>query len=157
MQLHFSGERGKYHCDESELTCDQKREVLWKAKALRWNGHTLTLVTTSLPTKMQLHAKWRHNSSLIKKQNVTTTWLPILPDNQLPECWSFTFFSIGELYRDGLGVEQNYEKAFEMFSKAANKGQIHAQNNLGKLYMRGLGCQMVIDANPVNFVSFNTG
>ena len=36
MQLHFSGERGKYNCDESAPTCDQKREglrftfLLWK-------------------------------------------------------------------------------------------------------------------------------
>ena len=132
MQLHFSEERGKYHCDVSALPVTNK-ERGWKrqsASALGWKTDTnivacfvlihspvfvfaikthnnicvcfsfegwyafafltsslfshVALVFTSLPTKMQLHIKWRHKSMVllqrlvIRKQNHTTVILPSL-------------------------------------------------------------------------------
>lgn len=46
---------------------------------------------------------------------------------------------IGELYRDGLGVNQNYQTAASWFSKAAAKKFPPAQVNLGFMYEKGLG------------------
>lgn len=41
---------------------------------------------------------------------------------------------IGECYLDGKGVEQNYEKAFSWFKRAAELGSTHAMINLADLY-----------------------
>jgi TPR repeat protein len=39
------------------------------------------------------------------------------------------------LYREGQGVDQNYERAAEYYEAAALQGCAVAQNNLGVLYM----------------------
>ena len=49
---------------------------------------------------------------------------------------------IGFAYFIGRGVEQNYESAFEWYMKAAEKGDKHAQNNVGLFYERGRGCEI---------------
>lgn len=43
-------------------------------------------------------------------------------------------FNLGLLYDEGLGVTQNYKKAFEWYQKAAEQGLADAQFNLGVLY-----------------------
>lgn len=48
-------------------------------------------------------------------------------------------FEMGQAYRLGLFVEQDYDKAAEYLSKAANKGHSDAQNSLGLLFQKGLG------------------
>jgi len=48
---------------------------------------------------------------------------------------------IGELYRDGLGVSQNYQTAASWFLKAAALKFAPAQLNLGLLYENGLGVE----------------
>lgn len=44
---------------------------------------------------------------------------------------------IGEIYRNGNGIEQNYEKAYGYFKKAANNGEPEAQNYLGLMFLQG--------------------
>jgi len=51
------------------------------------------------------------------------------------------FNNLAALYREGMGVEQDYKKAFILFSKAAQAGNAQAQFNLGALYDLGLGCE----------------
>jgi TPR repeat protein len=46
---------------------------------------------------------------------------------------------LGALYRDGLGVVQDYAEAREWFQKAADAGNANAMNNLGALYQNGQG------------------
>jgi len=53
--------------------------------------------------------------------------------------------NLGEMYLFGKGVNKNYKKAFEWFSKAAKQGHISAQYNLGLLYSKGLG----VHENPM--------
>ena len=48
-------------------------------------------------------------------------------------------YNLGWMYDNGEGVVQNYEKAFEWYSKAANQGNAQAQYNLGSLYQNGQG------------------
>lgn len=43
------------------------------------------------------------------------------------------------MYAHGYGVSQNYEKAFECYQMAAEKGFPEAQGNLGVLYSKGSG------------------
>ncbi len=46
---------------------------------------------------------------------------------------------LGDLYREGMGVSQSYERAAELFQQAASKGHADAQACLGDLYRDGLG------------------
>ena len=57
------------------------------------------------------------------------------PDN------SDAIFELGYLYDKGLGTSQNYERAFELYQKAANakKPVVNAMNNFGFLYQTGQG------------------
>lgn len=50
-------------------------------------------------------------------------------------------YNLGWMYDNGEGVVQNYEKAFEWYSKAANQGFAMAQYNLGLLYQNGQGVE----------------
>ena len=45
------------------------------------------------------------------------------------------------MYKNGLGVEQSYEKAVEWYLKAAEQGLADAQNNLGNMYYTGTGVE----------------
>jgi len=47
--------------------------------------------------------------------------------------------NIGHLYRNGLGVSQDFGKAAEWYRRAAEKGLVRAQANLGNMYLRGQG------------------
>ncbi len=48
-------------------------------------------------------------------------------------------FSLGRLYDWGEEVPQDYQKAFELYSKAAEQGYIYARYNLGIMYYDGNG------------------
>ena len=43
------------------------------------------------------------------------------------------------MYGNGHGVEQNWEKAAEMYLKAAEKGDVTGQANVGLCYYQGKG------------------
>lgn len=43
------------------------------------------------------------------------------------------------MYSNGQGVNRDYAKAVEWYTKSANQGHISAQNNLGVMYERGQG------------------
>ncbi|MBS0987043.1 tetratricopeptide repeat protein, partial [Acetobacter thailandicus] len=47
--------------------------------------------------------------------------------------------NLGSMYEIGQGVPQDYLKAAELFSKAANQGLPEAQFNLGNMYAHGRG------------------
>lgn len=46
---------------------------------------------------------------------------------------------LGVMYFSGNGISQDYQKAFEWFSKAAPQGDIQAQYSLGFMYHQGQG------------------
>ena len=50
-------------------------------------------------------------------------------------------YNLGWIYANGEGVVQNYEKAFEWYSKAANQGFAMAQYNRGLLDQNGQGVE----------------
>ena len=43
------------------------------------------------------------------------------------------------MYLYGDGVDQNYEKAFELFKRAAEAGNVESMHNLGAMYDNGDG------------------
>lgn len=47
--------------------------------------------------------------------------------------------SLGDMYYDGIGVQQDYDEAARWFRKAAEQGHAQAQCNLGYLYIKGQG------------------
>lgn len=44
---------------------------------------------------------------------------------------------LADMYYDGREVRRNYEKAFELYAKAAKKGNAYAQYKVGFMYVRG--------------------
>ena len=48
-------------------------------------------------------------------------------------------FDLGYIYYSGNGVEKDYKKAIELYSKAASLGHMQAYNNLGFCYENGFG------------------
>ncbi|KAF9082303.1 hypothetical protein BGX29_005478 [Mortierella sp. GBA35] len=48
-------------------------------------------------------------------------------------------FSLGDMYRDGQGVQQDYQAAMDWFLQAAEQGSALAQHKIGLLYMYGQG------------------
>ena len=49
--------------------------------------------------------------------------------------------SLALMYDHGDGVEQDYEKAFEYYTLAAEQGEGKAFNNLGDMYENGHGME----------------
>ena len=47
------------------------------------------------------------------------------------------WYRLGNLYENGLGVKQSYEKAVEYYSLAADKGYAKAVDNLNRLTEEG--------------------
>jgi len=48
-------------------------------------------------------------------------------------------FFVGQLFREGKGVPQNFREAAQWYQRAADGGHAGAQNNLGYLYANGMG------------------
>ena len=48
-------------------------------------------------------------------------------------------YNLGELYRNGQGVEQDFKEALKWYQKAADQGHADAQLNLGVMYANGEG------------------
>ena len=46
-----------------------------------------------------------------------------------------------ELKKNGLGVQQSYEKAVKWYTKAAKQGHVKAQYNLGNCYLNRRGIE----------------
>ena len=51
-------------------------------------------------------------------------------------------YSLGYMYQNGFGVEQDYAKAFELYQKAADQEYALAQYALGYMYYIGVGVTM---------------
>ncbi|WP_347990344.1 tetratricopeptide repeat protein [Methylomonas sp. AM2-LC] len=47
--------------------------------------------------------------------------------------------NLGNMYLDGQGIAQNYQKAVEWYRKAAEQGDANGQNSLGFVYTNGYG------------------
>ncbi|WP_435137894.1 tetratricopeptide repeat protein [Pseudopelagicola sp. nBUS_19] len=47
--------------------------------------------------------------------------------------------NLGNMYRDGEGVDQNYKKAVDWYRSAAEQGHAYAQARLGFMYWQGNG------------------
>jgi len=50
--------------------------------------------------------------------------------------------TVGDMYRKGKGVEQNYEQAFYWYLKAAEQGHADAQMSIGHMYDEGIGVSL---------------
>lgn len=48
---------------------------------------------------------------------------------------------LGDIYREGQGVGQDWDEAFRWYSLGASQGNAHAQNNLATMFLRGVGCR----------------
>ena len=58
---------------------------------------------------------------------------------------SGAYCNLGNMYDEGLGVNQDYKKAVEYYQKACDLGDSGAYCNLGVMYSSGLG--VAVDKN----------
>ncbi len=65
----------------------------------------------------------------------------VVEDGTEPLYIAGAMYGLGHMYRNGEGVEQDYAKAIEWYTKAADLGQTTAMNNLGHLYLDGKGVE----------------
>ena len=61
-------------------------------------------------------------------------WMPLAEQGD-----SHAQYNLGQMYRKGLGVLQDYKTALKWYTRAAEQGYAHAQFNLGLMYYNGLG------------------
>ena len=50
-------------------------------------------------------------------------------------------YALGEMYKNGQGVKQDFTLAFELISKSANQGIVVAKYALGEMYLNGQGVE----------------
>ena len=59
------------------------------------------------------------------------------------------------MYKNSEGVRQDYAKALEWYTKAANQGVAEAQFNLGLMYENGEGVrQYTVTAKVINIITY---
>ena len=64
---------------------------------------------------------------------------PLAEDGFLSQGDAEAQFFLGQMYRQGRGVTQDYAQAVEWYRKAAEQGYAKAQYNLGFMYSKGRG------------------
>ena len=70
-------------------------------------------------------------------------WLNIIIQSNMFEATQKlnSMCSLGYMYEHGIGVEQDFAKALEWYTKAANAGSVTAMNYLGSMYEHGNGVE----------------
>ena len=53
--------------------------------------------------------------------------------------YAYVQYNLGQMYRRGQGVPQNYKTATKLYRLAAEQGNASAQSNLGSMYNNGQG------------------
>ncbi len=71
---------------------------------------------------------------------------------------AYAQYSIGQMYRQGLGVTQDSKQAVSWFQKAAEQGFTQAQYNLGMMYGNGRGVMKdYIEAYKWHSIAYASG
>ena len=128
MQLHLSGERGKYHCDESALhyLCP-KRKVLKQVKGHQPLDEEWTLILMRVlsankktSTKMQLHPICF--TIIFWSGHYANTYLSDLIFSLRPnwQFWALLYATLGQsdctLSRCSTHCRENFNKSYQIFN-----------------------------------------
>jgi TPR repeat protein len=97
----------------------------------------ITALLLSICMNSPLWANYEKGLEALKKNDFETAhkeWIKLAEkgDAQLQS-------TIAVMYHTGVGVKQNYQKAFYWYKKAAEQGVTAAQANLGVMYAKGTG------------------
>ncbi|WP_410699486.1 tetratricopeptide repeat protein, partial [Chryseobacterium sp. SIMBA_028] len=63
-------------------------------------------------------------------------WQPLAADGNAE-----AQFSLANMYGNGIGVAQDYKKAYELYEKAADQGYATAQYVLAYMFYHGIGVE----------------
>mgnify|MGYP003370406865 FL=1 len=91
----------------------------------------ITVIFAQMPEKDQEACEYA------RKHDNVNLWLEYLKKFPEGSCIAEAQFSLGLLYQEGDGVQQDPAEAFKWYKKSAELGNIHAQNNLGRMYFQG--------------------
>ncbi|RIB16875.1 hypothetical protein C2G38_2188795 [Gigaspora rosea] len=86
--------------------------------------------------KMYEQAK-KYKSNIQSQSNSTRSLNPIYRITKSTEAFAYNIF--GNIYRNGDGITQSNEKAFQFYMKSAENGNHHAQYSVGYCYQYGIG------------------
>ncbi len=64
-------------------------------------------------------------------------WLRAAGERGYPDA----YHNMGLMYKDGIGVKQNFEKAYNSFMAGVEKGSVMCYYDAGFLLYKGFGCQ----------------
>lgn len=104
------------------------------------------------PTPKQMNAVGWAFSFAWRLSKENANWIHIFPTVDMKmakECFEIAakhgfwaaFNNLGAIWRDGLGVTKDPEKAFFYFSRAAESGEVVPMRHLARCYREGFGCQ----------------
>lgn len=74
----------------------------------------------------------------------TTSFLSLKLDSLIKSALAGDVYAqnrLGDLYREGDEVEQNYSEALQWYQRAADQNDANGLNNVGSMYLNGLGTQ----------------
>ncbi|KAF9271679.1 hypothetical protein BGZ88_005747, partial [Linnemannia elongata] len=109
--------------------------------------HQQTVLDGQPPTTENLSAPSHPNSDNEAQQRAVQS---ATADSSLKMKWAQAIISasqgdkdaqvtLGDMYRDGEGIAQDYQAAMDWYLKAAGQGHVESQYNIGKLYYHGQG------------------
>jgi len=97
----------------------------------------ISFLIISLSSYGQSELDIAHEAYLAGDYDVAYEKLLPLAETSNPEAQH----ALGFMYREGLGVEQDYAVALKWYRKSAKQEFAEAQHNLGVMYYHGLGVQ----------------
>lgn len=124
--------------DEEAQKIQQKKEAQEKARQEKLNKYTEESKTVdNLLESFGINnpPQTKNDENPTPSQNAEST------NNKAEPTDAKSQYELALKYEKGDGVEENPEKAFELYKKAAEQGNADAQNKLGRFYDEGIGCE----------------
>jgi TPR repeat protein len=134
-------ELGREYVAGTKLTANVDQGIRWLLSAAK-KGHSgaqfsygLLYQQNKVPLTSDLMALYQQSRSKSFNFLQAAKWYKMAADQGHGAAQT----NLADLYRNGLGVEQDDTEAFRLYSSAARQGVIDAQYNLGLMFEQGIG------------------
>lgn len=119
-QLYLSG---KAHCEDRKIAIDIFTEAAEEGDLRSQYQLALLYLQKHYPLhKYYVNYDVNKARNLLEALVVSYEQKPYLDNGALPECATGAYYNLGILYKRGIGVEKNEDKALDFFTKAATNG-----------------------------------
>ena len=97
---------------------------------------------------MTMAANYGHSEAIkslsedfISGGNLLQDHIVTLPFYEQTNKFNYSSHYLAYMYKTGRGIEKDYQKAVELYTRAIEKGNSHSMNNLGYMYYNGHGVE----------------